>query len=139
MMMCVQSVRYSIQVNEDYVGPIILGRGLHQGDPLSPYFFILRTEGLSAPVSRAYSQSVIHGNKICRSALRISHLFFADDSLLFCRATIEEGQALRNILDEYELVSGQAINYGKSSIYSAKMSMKTEGGAKRVDGSSSPT
>lgn len=42
------------------------------------------------------------GNKICPAAPGISHIFFADDSLLFCRATVEEGQAVRSILDENE-------------------------------------
>lgn len=46
MMMCVTSVSYSILVNADSVGPIQLGRGLGQGDPLSPYLIILIIEGI---------------------------------------------------------------------------------------------
>jgi hypothetical protein len=46
MMICVSSVNYSVLVNFEKVGPICQGRGLRQGDPLSPYFFILVTEGL---------------------------------------------------------------------------------------------
>lgn len=116
MMMCVRSVRYSIQVNSDMVGPIIPGRGLRQGDPLSPFLFMLCMEGLLAAINQACVHMVLHGNKICRAAPEISHLFFADDSILFCRATIEEVQALKDLLNKYERVSKQAIKLWKIRI-----------------------
>jgi len=51
--MCVESVDYSVIVNNNLVGPIIPWRGLHQGDPLSPYLFILFAEGLSTLIHGA--------------------------------------------------------------------------------------
>lgn len=60
--MCVHSVRYSLQVNDDVVGPIIPGWGLRQGDPLPPYLFILYTEGLSVALNQASIASVIYDN-----------------------------------------------------------------------------
>lgn len=50
----------------------------------------------------------------------ISHLFFADDSLLFGSATIPEARVVVDILQKYELASGQKINLAKSSIYFSK-------------------
>lgn len=65
MMMFVKTVTYSIRVNEDFIGPIFPQRGLRQGDPLSPYLFILCVEGLSSPFNHACSNDQLHGNKIC--------------------------------------------------------------------------
>lgn len=84
MMMCVRSVNYSVMVNEDLVGPIVPGRGLRQGDPLSPYLFILCAEGLSSALNHACSTNLLHGNRVCRAAPPVSHLFFANDCILYC-------------------------------------------------------
>ncbi|GAU35453.1 hypothetical protein TSUD_364090 [Trifolium subterraneum] len=64
IMMCVSSVNYSILMNYDKVGPIIPGRGLRQGDPLSPYLFILVAEGLTSLIH----QAVGRGDGKCRRA-----------------------------------------------------------------------
>ena len=59
----------------------------------------------------------MHGVSICRRAPSISHLLFAEDSLLFCRATQYEVQEIVDILQLYATASGQLINLEKSSIY----------------------
>jgi hypothetical protein len=106
MMLCISSVNYSVLVNFEKVGPIYPGRGLRQGDPLSPYLFILVTEGLTALIKRSVSRGDLHGVKICRGAPMVFHLLFADDCFLFCRSNLDETNHLMQLLKIYEEASG---------------------------------
>jgi hypothetical protein len=98
---------------EDTAGPIFPGRGLRQGDPLSPYLFILCAEGLSALIRQAERNGSLLGVKVCRNAPIVSHLLFADDCFLFCRADSVEATILKNILITYAEASGQLVNFQK--------------------------
>lgn len=93
---------YCIKVNGEYSNRIIPQRGLRQGDPLSPYLFILCAEGFSALLQRAQKEGKIEGIRVCRAAPRINHLFFANDSLVLMRACSGDAQELRRILLVYE-------------------------------------
>ncbi|GAU10125.1 hypothetical protein TSUD_418540, partial [Trifolium subterraneum] len=117
VMMCVSSVNYSVLMNSDRVGPISPGRGLQQGDPLSPYLFILVTECLTALIHQAVGRGDLHGVRICRGAPEVSHLLFADDCFLFCRANVAEANELMKILHTYEIASGQEVNLVKSEVF----------------------
>ena len=98
MMECITTVTYSILINGTPTGIICPNRGLRQGNPLSPYLFLLCTEGLHGLISQAASEGHIRGISICRSGPRLTHLFFANDSLVFCRATIQERQYVQDLL-----------------------------------------
>ena len=89
---------------------------MRQGDPLSPYLFIICAEGLSAIIQEYEHKGLIHGCKVARAAPRISHLFFADDSFFFFKATMSESEKVKECLNLYEKASGQIINFQKSSI-----------------------
>ena len=95
MMMCITTASYSVLINGEPHGHITPKRGLRQGDPLSPYFFFMCTKGLHGLISQAAHNGDIRGVSLCRNGPRITHLFFADDSLIFCRAREEECQSLR--------------------------------------------
>ena len=113
MMRCVSTVTYSIKFNRRPRGCITPSRGLHQGDPLSPYLFLLCVEGLSTLLRQSVDQGSLKGVVACQGAPGISHLFFANDSLIFCKATREDCVAL----EKYEHASGQQLNRDKTSLF----------------------
>ncbi|XP_043809044.1 uncharacterized protein LOC122722412 [Manihot esculenta] len=113
---CISTVRYWILHDSKELGPIVPTRGLRQGDPLSPYLFILCAEGLSRLLQNCISSGSLQGYRVSRGGPQISHLFFADDSLIFFRASVQEALELKRILRMYENASGQVINLQKSSI-----------------------
>ena len=106
VMECITTVTYSILVNGEPSGEIRPSRGICQGDPLSPYLFLLCLEGLHRLIQKAMEKGDIQGVSICRNGPKLTHLFFADDSLLFCRANTHECEKVMDILSSYEKVSG---------------------------------
>ena len=117
IMLCISSVSYSVIINGEACGNITPSRGIRQGDPLSPYLFLLCAESFSALIHKAARDNQISGMSIGRGCPIITHLFFADDSLLFCKAKDQECQKLVDILNSYEAASGQNINTDKSSVF----------------------
>lgn len=117
MMLWVTTVQYSVCFNGWSVGPIHPQRGLRQGDPIYPYLFLLCVEGLSKSLTEAVTANAISGWSICPTAPAISHLLFTDDSFLFFKASIEEAAMVKALLNEYELLSGQALNFQKSGVF----------------------
>ncbi|XP_050222666.1 uncharacterized protein LOC126672755 [Mercurialis annua] len=116
IMECISSVCYT-SVGDCYDDdPIKPSRGLRQGDPLSPYLFIICAEGLSCLLAREEERGRIHGVSVCRGAPAINHLFFADDCYLFFRASLEEARVVKAVLKSYEGLSGQKINLQKTNI-----------------------
>jgi hypothetical protein len=116
VMSCVSTVSYSILVNGSPSEHFTPTRGLRQGDPLSLYLFLLVAEGLSSLLSQAADEDRISGVPTSTRGIRPSHLFFPDDSLLFCRANFREWYSLMKVMQVYEQASGQKLNNGKTSI-----------------------
>jgi hypothetical protein len=120
VMVCVSTVSYSILINGNPTGVITPSRGIRQGDPLSPYLFLLCAEGLSALLSHVDHHSQISGVPISPRGYKLSHLFFANDILLFCRATFLEWCQIFKLLQVYEKASSQKLNGAKIAIFFSK-------------------
>jgi hypothetical protein len=113
---CISSVSFSVLLNGSPCQKFSPERGLRQGDPLSPYLFIICAEVFSVLLTKAQEDKVLHGIKIARGAPRISHLFFADDSLVFCRESPQDAQTINKILELYQTASCQLINLDRSEM-----------------------
>lgn len=113
---CISSVTYFFALNQDVVGSLNLNRGICQGDPLSLYLFALCAQGLSTMFSSYATRGLITRIKIASCCPMLNHLFFADDSLIFFRATMEDCIQVKQCLHDYELASWQVINFDKHSL-----------------------
>lgn len=106
---CMKAVQYQISHAGKRFGSIVPERGLRQGDPLSSYLFLICIEGLSTILNDFERRKLIKGIKVARSAPSISHMFFADDSYIFCKATMDSADHVLQILKLFEVASGQQM------------------------------
>ena len=125
IMVCIKIVSYSILVNGDTKWLIHPTRGIRQGDPLSPFLFLLCTEALHGLFSNAASSGEINGFSFCQRGLKLTHLLFANNSMLFCRSTIEECKKILNILEIYWSASGQKVNKNKTALFFSRSTMES--------------
>ncbi|KAL6339823.1 hypothetical protein AAG906_034911 [Vitis piasezkii] len=116
---CISTAKFSVLVNGVPAGFFSSTKGLRQGDPLSPYLFVLGMEVLSALLRRAAAGGFFSGCRFWgrgRMELNISHLLFADDTIIFCEARKENMTYLSWILAWFEAASGLRINLAKSEL-----------------------
>ncbi|WMV37958.1 hypothetical protein MTR67_031343 [Solanum verrucosum] len=117
---CISTVKFSVLVNGSPEGFFSAHRGIRQGDPLSPFMFIIAMEGLNNMLKIAKTTGRIQefeDSKVARNSMEITHLHYADDALIFCGAEEEQLLILRLILVYFEAISGQHINWNKSHLY----------------------
>ncbi|XP_062021026.1 uncharacterized protein LOC133737505 [Rosa rugosa] len=120
VMQCVCSVRYSFLVRGKPRGYVIPSRGLRQGDPLSPYLFLLGAEGFSALLQQKQRLGLLPGIAICPGAPHVNHLLFADDSMLYAQASSAACFQIKDVIETYGRASGQVVNFHKSSVVFSK-------------------
>jgi hypothetical protein len=114
---CVSSSSISILFNGGRLPPFKPSRGIRQGDPLSPYLFILCMEYLSLRIFEATQDKTWKPIKASRRGPFFSHLFFADDLMLFSGTSEKSCLAMKKVLDNFCALSGQKISLPKSKIF----------------------
>lgn len=112
VMDCVTTSQFSFLIDGAPMGKVVPFQGLRQGCPLSPYLFLLVAEGFSGLLRKVERDGLLVGVKCARGAPNISHIFFADDRILFGKADIESCGLIKEeeVFCKYELASRQAIN-----------------------------
>ena len=113
---CISSAEMSIIINGSATKPFRMEHGLRQGDPLSPFLFVLVVDVLNRLLSKAVSCGLVEGIEVGSHRVGLSHLQFADDTILFAPSKKEVLVSLRHILGYFGLMSGLNINYEKLAI-----------------------
>ena len=124
IMNCVTSASLSILLNGSPLKPFKMEKGLRQGDPLSPYLFILVSEALVCLLKKAEDANLIEPVHIGKEKISLKHLQFADDTLIFAPKSPRVVTNYFRILDVFALMSGLNLNYSKSCFISWNASDK---------------
>ncbi|GER31074.1 RNA-directed DNA polymerase-like protein [Striga asiatica] len=117
---CIANPTFSFNLNGSVCGFVTSSRGIRQGDPLSPYLFILVSELLSCYLHNKINVGQFRGVRISQNGPMLSHLLFADDALVFCKADEEHSILLLDILKKYQEFTVQKVNLHKSSMFLSK-------------------
>lgn len=117
IMRCITSVSYTVVINGKNGEEFQPTRGLRQGDPLSPYLFLIYAKSFSRLIDMARKERRLLGARMGRCHITVTHLFFTDDSVLFGEASTEGANIMKNVINKYEAISGQMVNFDKSLIY----------------------
>ena len=120
---CISTVRFSILINGSSCGFFESSRGLCQGDSLLPLLFMVVMEALNKLLLRAEEGQFLRGFEVrgrSNNSLMISNLLFADDTLIFCDADLDQIGDLKCTLLCFEAISGLKVNLGKSEMVPIK-------------------
>ncbi|KAE8732331.1 hypothetical protein F3Y22_tig00002237pilonHSYRG01790 [Hibiscus syriacus] len=113
---CVTTPRYSIALNGSLVGYFRGARGVRQGDPLSPYLFVMVINFLSSLLDAAIRNDIFRFHPRC-NRISFTHLCFADDLLLFYHGSLDSMMGVLSILDKFYDLSGLKLNAMKTKIF----------------------
>ena len=116
---CLSTISFSVLVNGSPTGFFQGSRGLRQGDPLSPYLFVIVMEAFNCLMKRAIARGffmpcIVRGRR--GEGVQITHLLFANDTLVFCEAREDQLTHLCWLLMWFEALSGLKVNMEKSEL-----------------------
>ncbi|CAN1182863.1 LINE-1 retrotransposable element ORF2 protein [Linum perenne] len=122
---CFHASMLSVNVNGTSMGYFPAKRGLRQGDPISPYLFVISMEVLSCLFDHSVASKRYHLHPQCKG-VSLTHLSFADDLLVFSKANREVIEEVTVILNKFHQLSGLIFNLDKSYIYTAGVDREVE-------------
>ncbi|XP_026454908.1 uncharacterized protein LOC113356104 [Papaver somniferum] len=110
------SARISVLLNGSLEGFFSINRGLRQSDPLSPLIFVLIEDVLSINVTKLFHNKSMTP-MLSKKGISPTHLFFADDVMIFCKGNMRSLHSLLDLLGKYQASSGQTVCRQKSKVY----------------------
>lgn len=117
IMKCVSGPAMNLLWNGEKTAAFTPLRGLRQGDPISPYLFVLCMERLSHMIERSVESKDWKPISLSRGGPKLSHICFADDLILFAEASVSQVQVIRKVLETFCGASGQKVSLAKSKIF----------------------
>ncbi|KAK4258548.1 hypothetical protein QN277_004989 [Acacia crassicarpa] len=117
---CISSPTMQLLWNGDKAEVFIPSRGVRQGDPLSPYLFVICMEKLAHLIQSEIDNKKWRPIHLTRSGPPISHLFFADDIILFAEASMDQVDVINKCLKVFCDSSGLKINQQKTKVCFSK-------------------
>lgn len=112
-----KSSRLSIAINGSTMDYFKCGRGVHQGDPLSPILFCFMGEVLSIKLTASFVEGKLNRHDTPRGVIHVSHFLYVDDLIIFCNVSLSNLKLLFRLMEKYGVFSGQKVIRAKSVIY----------------------
>ncbi|GKC69120.1 RNA-directed DNA polymerase, eukaryota, reverse transcriptase zinc-binding domain protein [Tanacetum coccineum] len=119
---CITTASFSICVNGERFSYFKGGRGLRQGDPMSPYLFTLVMEVLTLIGKNKVDKNKEFKYHFGCKNFKLTHVCFVDDLLMFCNGDVGSVNTLKEAIEDFRVVSGLMPNYNKSTIIFGSMS-----------------
>ena len=114
-MACITFVTYRVNVNDQQREVFDGGRGLKQGDPLSPLLFVLIMDYFTRLMKITGDHPQFKFHPTCRQ-IKLNHLMFANDVINFSKAHLPTLQIIKNTLEKFYQVAGLKANQDKSQL-----------------------
>ncbi|XP_022041105.1 uncharacterized mitochondrial protein AtMg01250-like [Helianthus annuus] len=111
------SARSSVLVNGSPTFEFKCEKGMRQGDPISPFIFLIVMEALSFLLDKAKEEGILKGISTPNDGPSISHLLFANDAIILGDWSSENVLNVVRILRVFHMFSGLKINLSKSNLY----------------------
>lgn len=117
IMRCVSKCHMRVNQNREPTEYFSTSKGIRQGDPLSPYLFVICIDRLSYIIEHAINSNIQKPIKLSKDGPKLSHLFFADELILFAEDNLEQVRVIHACLDAFSKASGEKVNKDNTHMF----------------------